>query len=52
MWKRNFPTGQSLPSIQNLAIGQITSKIEESLNNLSDEIRDKCIIEIKNKQNE
>jgi hypothetical protein len=38
--------------MQNVAINQITSEIEESLNNLPDEIRVECIMAIKNKRNQ
>jgi hypothetical protein len=52
MWKRKFPAGQSLPKIKNLAIYIFTSEMEDSLNYLLDEIREICILAVKNKWNQ
>ena len=51
MWKRKNPPGQTVPKTNNLTVSPITSAIEESLNNLPDDIREECIMAIKNKRN-
>jgi hypothetical protein len=50
MWKHKNPSGQ-LPKLQNLTMSPITSAIENSLNGLPEDIREECILAIKNKRN-
>ena len=40
MWKRKNPSGQTVPKINNLTVRPITSEVEDSLNNLPDDIRE------------
>jgi hypothetical protein len=40
-----------MPKIQNLTMNSITSEKESSLQNIPDDIREECIMKIKNKRN-
>jgi hypothetical protein len=48
MWKCKNLVGHIVPKIQNLTMSPITSEIKNSLNNLPEDIRDECIMAIKN----
>ena len=50
MWKRKNLAGYNVEKIQNVTLSLITSSIEDSLNNLPDDIREECIMTIKNKR--
>jgi hypothetical protein len=50
MWKSKHPSEQ-LPKEQNLTISPITAEIEVFLYGLPDDIRNLCILAIKNKNN-
>ena len=50
MWKRKNPSGQTAPKINNLTVSPINSEVEDSLNYLPDDIREECIMAIKNKR--
>ncbi len=50
MWKRKHPVDQ-LPKMQNLAINTVKASIEDTLNNLPEDIREECISAIRNKRN-
>ena len=52
MWKRKHPAGVLPVRTQNVTVSPITSDIENSLNNLPDDIREECIAAIKNKRNQ
>ena len=45
------PSGRTLPKIQKLTMSPITSEIKDSLNGLPKDIREECIMTIKNKRN-
>jgi hypothetical protein len=51
MWKRKNPNGGEMPKVQKLTLSLITSEIENTLQNLPEDIRDDCIMAIKNKRN-
>jgi hypothetical protein len=51
MWKHKYPAGYVVPKIQSLTMSPITSELENSLQNLAEDIRDKSIMAIKNKRN-
>jgi hypothetical protein len=40
-----------MPKVQKLTMSPITSEIEDTLQNLPEDVRDDCIIAIKNKRN-
>ncbi len=50
MWKRKFPIDQ-LPKVQNVTINPVTASIEDTLNKLPEDIREECILAIRNKRN-
>ena len=50
MWKRKYPVDQ-LPKVQNLTMNPVTASIEDTLNNLPEDIREECISAIRNKRN-
>ena len=50
MWKRKHPVDQ-MPKLQNLTMSPLTATIEDTLSNLPDDIREECIMAIKNKRN-
>jgi hypothetical protein len=50
MWKWKHPADQ-LPKLQNLSISPLTASVEDTLNNLPDDIREECILAIKSKRN-
>ena len=50
MWKRKHPVDQ-MPKLQNLTMSPLTATLEDTLNNLPDDIREECINAIKNKRN-
>ena len=51
MWKRKNPPGLIVPKTT-VTVSPITSEIEHSLNNLPEDIREECIMAIKNKRNQ
>jgi hypothetical protein len=50
MWKRKNPNGAEMPKVQKLTMSPITSEIENTLKNFPEDIRDDCIVAIKNKK--
>jgi hypothetical protein len=50
MWKHKHPVDQ-LPKVQNLTMNPVTASIEDTLNNLPEDIREECISAIRNKRN-
>ena len=50
MWKRKHPVDQ-LPKMQTLSMNPVTASIEDTLNNLPEDIREECIAAIRNKRN-
>jgi hypothetical protein len=48
---KKYPSEQ-LSKVQNLTMSQITAAIDDSLNGLLDDIREECILAIKNKRNQ
>ncbi len=50
MWKRKHPADQTQKP-QNLTMSPLTATVEDTLNGLPDDIREECILAIKNKRN-
>jgi hypothetical protein len=50
MWKKKNPAGYVMLYVQNITMSPITLTLKDSLNNLPNDIKEECIMAIKNKR--